>query len=305
MRAVRIHSFGGPEVVHVDEVADSVPGADEVLVAVAAAGVNPVDWKIREGYLNEVMPFELPVTLGNEIAGTVAALGANVRGFAVGDRVHGAVNMTGGFAEKAVIKSANLALLPDGIGMTDAAAIPIAAATASAALTAAAIAPGSRVLVHSASGSVGSMFIQLAKLRGAHVVALTAAENVSYIRSLGADEVFDRGAPWQSLIAPVDAVFDGFGLPAQDASWALIKRGGILVSLVQPPSETAAAAHQVRGVMIFGAPDGAGLSQIDELVAAGRVTIRIAATFPFERVREALAASQSGTSVGKLVLEFA
>jgi NADPH:quinone reductase-like Zn-dependent oxidoreductase len=305
MRAAQISRFGGPEVVRVTQIERPRPAADEVLVEVAAAGINPVDWKIREGYLRDVLPVPLPVTLGNEVAGTIAQLGSQVRGFAVGERVHGAVGMVGGLAEFAAAKAANLAKLPEGMSMVEAAAIPVAAATANAVLKAGDIGAGTSVLVHAAAGAVGSMFIQLAKVRGAQVIALTAAANADYVRSLGADKVLDRARDWQASVTPVDVVFDAFGLPAQESSWGVLKRGGILLSIAHPPSEQTAAQHGVRSAMVFGHPEGPGLAEVDKLIAAGKVKIKIARTFSLENVREALAASQSGGTVGKLVISFA
>jgi NADPH:quinone reductase-like Zn-dependent oxidoreductase len=304
MRAVQIATFGGPEVVHVAEVKKPSPAADEVLVKVGAAGINPVDWKIREGYLRDVLPLPLPITLGNEIAGTVVEVGAQVRDRSIGDRVHGGVGMIGGLAEFVTVKAANLAKLPGSMSMVEAAAIPTAAATAIPVLDAAGVGAGTTVLVHAAAGAVGSMLIQLAKLRGAYVIALTSAANIEYIRSLGADKVLDRTGNWQASVGTVDAVLDAFGLPAQESSWGVIKRGGILVSIAHPPSEQSAAAHGVRGTMVFGHPNGPGLAQVDALIEAKKVKVRIAGTFPLENVREALAASQSGSTVGKLVLTF-
>jgi NADPH:quinone reductase-like Zn-dependent oxidoreductase len=304
MRAAQIAKFGGPEVVQIVDVDKPAPTDDEVLIKVEAAGVNPVDWKIREGYLREVLPFPLPITLGNEIAGKVVQLGANVRDFAVGDRVHGGVGMVGGFAEFVVAKTAPLAKLPVSISMTEGASLPVCVATAIPALDAGAVGAGTIVLVHAAAGAVGSMFIQLAKLRGAYVIALTSAANIDYVRSLGADKVLDRTGNWQASVGKVDAVLDAFGLPAQEGSWGVIKPGGILMSIAHPPSQQSATAHGVRSAMIFGSPNGANLAATDRLIEAKKVKVRIAGTFPLDKVRDALAASQSGNTVGKLVLTF-
>jgi NADPH:quinone reductase-like Zn-dependent oxidoreductase len=302
MRAVRIHAYGGPEIAHIEDAETPRPGAGEVLVKVAAAGVNPVDWKIREGYLAAMVPLAFPITLGNEFAGTVEALGPGVEGFAVGERVHGSTGMVGSFAQYAVANAASIARIPDGIGFVEAAAIPVAATTSAAALTAGEVAAGTRVLVHSAAGGVGSLFLQLAKQRGAHVVALTSPATIDYVKELGADEVIDRTGDWAASVAPVDVVFDAFGGPAQERSWPLLKPGGIMVSLVQPPSPDKAAELGVRGTMVFGGPNGAELAAIDALIASGKVRIRIAREFPFEQTIEALAASATGTTVGKLVV---
>lgn len=302
MQAAQISAYGGPDVLKVVDVPVPSPGPGEVLVKVAAAGVNPIDWKIREGYLAEVAPLALPVTLGNDLAGTIEALGADVQGLSIGDAVFGSPGMTGGFAEFALVRVDQLALVPDGMSMVVAAALPVAAATATVALDTAGVKAGARLLVHAAAGSVGSLAIQLAKARGAHVTAVTSRATQDHVRALGADIALDRDGDWAAQAGQVDVVLDGVGGATQEASWPVLAKGGILVSLVQPPSEERAQAFGARGVMIFGRPTAEALESVAALAASGRVKVPIAGEYSLDAVGEALAVSQSGGAVGKLVV---
>lgn len=304
MRAVIMTEFGGPDVVRLADVSPPVAGAGQVLIRVAAAGVNPVDWKIRDGYMKDLMPFSFPTILGNEVAGTVEALGEGVSGFAVGDAVHAAVGIIGGFADLVAVDATRVALKPSNIGMDAAAALPVAAATAMTALDAGGVGKGSRVLIHAASGGVGHIALQLARARGAEVTALASADNLAFVRELGADEAVDRTSDYEQHIGDFDMVLDAFGPAAQARSWSLLRKGGILVSLVAPPDQEVAAKHGVRAMMAYGAPSGATLAAVDELVQAGTVKIVVARTYPVEQAVAALAEVQRGQVRGKLVLTF-
>src|ERR1700722_1953853 len=175
MRAVEISRYGGPEVLQVVEAGNPAdPGAGQVLVHVAAAGVNPVDWKAREGYLKDFVPFTFPTILGGEIAGTIVAVGAGVVDFPVGAAVNGSTGLIGGVAGYAIAHVATLARKPASVSIVEAAAVPIAAATVLAAFSAGSVGSGTRILIHAAAGGVGSVAVQLARLRGADVTALTS-----------------------------------------------------------------------------------------------------------------------------------
>jgi NADPH:quinone reductase-like Zn-dependent oxidoreductase len=304
MRAAQISAYGGPDVLKIVDVPVPSPGPGEVLVKVAAAGVNPVDWKIREGYLAEAAPLTFPATLGNDAAGTIEALGADVQGLSIGDAVFGSPGITGGFAEFALLKVDQLARVPNGMSLVVAAALPVAAATATVALDTAEVKAGTRLLVHAAAGSVGSLAIQLAKARGAHVTAVTSRATQDHVRGLGADIALVREEDWATQAGQMDVVLDGVGGATQEASWPVLAKGGILVSLVQPPSEEHAQALGVRGRMVFGHPTAEALGSVAALVASGQVQIPIAGEYSLDAVSEALAVSQSGEVVGKLVVKI-
>lgn len=302
MRAVVINGFGGAETTRLADVPPPEVGPGQVLIRIVAAGVNPVDWKIREGYLKEVIPFTFPTILGNEVAGTIEAVGAGVTRFAIGDAVHTATGMIGGFAELVAVDAELVAAKPSNISFTEAAALPVAAATAMTALDAGGVGQGSRVLIHAASGGVGSIALQLARARGAEVTALASAENLDFVRDLGASIVVDRTSDYEQTIGDFDMVLDAFGPAAQARSWSLLRKGGILVSLVAPPSEEVAKTHDVRATMIYGVPNGTTLAAVDVLVQAGEVKITVARTYPLDDVVAALAEVQRGQVRGKLVL---
>jgi len=306
MRALEITNYGGPEVMKVtsDAASPAAPAAGQVIVKVAAAGVNPVDWKIREGYMREFMPLTFPAILGNEIAGTVEAVGPEVTGLAVGDAVYGATGMLGGFAESVALKAELLVLKPETVSFIEAAALPVAAATATVALDTAEVKAGTRILIHAASGGVGSIAVQLAKLRGADVTALASAGNLDFVRELGADHVVDRDSDYERTLGDFDVVLDGHGPEAQARSWGLLRKGGILVSLVAPPSEALAAEHGVRATMVYGTPTQAALSAFNALLAAGKIKVTVSQTYPLETAVAAFVESQTGKVRGKLIVTF-
>ena len=304
MRAVQIAQYGGPDVVTVRDIAEPVAGPGEVLVRVAAAGVNPVDWKIREGHMREFMPLSLPVTLGTELAGRVEALGEGVAGFAVGDEVHGLTARTGAFADLAILSAAAVARKPASMGMIEAAALPTAAATAAAALEAGNVGRGTRILIHAAAGGVGSIALQVARARGAEVTALASPGNVEFLRGLGANHVVDRTASYENTIGDFDVVLDAYGPEVHARSWPLLRKGGILISLTAPPSIEQAAEYGVRSAMVIAMPGGSILAATDKLVDSGQVKVTIARTYAVEDASAALAEVQGGRVRGKIVLRF-
>lgn len=304
MRAFQIHAYGGPEVGALTDIDQPTPGDGEVLIRAAAAGVNPIDWKIREGFLKEVMPLPLPVTLGNEVAGTVVAVGSGVDDFKVGDEVHGATGPVGAFAEYVVVKASALARKPASLTMAEAAALPVAVSTANQVIATGDVKQGTRILIHAASGGVGSITVQLAKAVGAEVTALASPDNMSFVKSLGADHVVDRTTRYEDSIGDFDVVLDAFGPEATARSWTLLRKGGILIALTAPPSQEEAERHGVRAQVVFSAPNGADLAAADGLAEAGKLAVTIEKIYPFERVSDAISQVQGGKVRGKVVLSF-
>jgi NADPH:quinone reductase-like Zn-dependent oxidoreductase len=218
--------------------------------------------------------------------------------------VNGSTGLIGGFADYAIANVATLARKPASVSIVEAAAVPIAAATVLAAFSAGSVGSGTRILIHAAAGGVGSVAVQLARLRGADVTALTSPAHLDYVRSLGANRVVDRTSAYENQIGDFDVVLDGAGPEAQARSWKLLRRGGILVSLVAAPDPDVAATHGVRGVMAYGAPSAAGLAEVNALVAKGDIKIHVSRTYPVEQAAAALAESQAGKVQGKLILTF-
>ncbi|GAA5785777.1 NADP-dependent oxidoreductase [Chitiniphilus shinanonensis] len=303
MQAVRIYLYGGREVLRLEDAPMPTPTGDDVLVRVVAAGVNPVDWKIREGYLKTMLPHALPLTLGWDLSGVVAALGPQASGFKVGDAVYSRPDIArdGSYAEYIVVRAGELAPKPATIAHATAASLPLAGITAWEAIVGQGrVTAGQRVLVHAGAGGVGSLAIQLAKWRGAHVVATASAANRELVLSLGADEVIDyRETSFEQAVGELDLVFDTMGGEVQERSWQTLKPGGLLVSIVSPPAE---ARDGRRGAFIFIGPDAAVLRELGALVDRGVLRPVVGAEFALADVAAAHALSESGRARGKIVL---
>jgi len=304
MKAVRIHSFGGPEVLQFEEAPRPEPGSRRVLVRVHAAGVNPVDWKIREGKLGQI---PLPSIMGSDFSGEIEALGPDVTEFRVGEMVFGSVaDESGSYAQYALAPVSHIVEKPKQIDHVTAAAIPVPAMTAWQALfDEAKLEPGQRVLIHAASGGVGNFAVQFAKWKGAYVIGTASGSNAELVRSLGADEFIDyRKTKFEEAVRDVDMVFDTVGGETQERSWKVLKKGGVLVSIVQPPSEQSAKAHNVRGIFLReDATRNEELTQISKLIANGQVKVNVETILPLRDARKAQELSQTGHARGKIVLK--
>lgn len=305
MKAIQYSSYAGVEGLTLTDAPRPTAGAGEVLVKVFAAGVNPVDVAVSAGFLKDFMPLNFPATAGSEIAGVIEAVGSDVQGFAVGDAVHATLGISGAFAEYALVKTAALAHKPKAMSFAEAAGLPVAAATATAALDAGNVGPGTRLLIHAAAGGVGSVAVQIAKARGAEVTALASAGNIEFVKSLGADTVVDRASRYEDTLRDFDVVLDAFGPPAQERSWGLLKKGGAMLSLVTQPSEETAARYGVRAVRIFGMPTAEVLARADALVDAGKLKVHVSRTYPLAQAGAALREIASGKVRGKIVLVIA
>ena len=306
MKAVRIHEYGNRNVLAFEDAPMPSIASNEVLVRVVAASVNPVDWKIREGYLKEMISYPMPLTLGWDVSGVVTAVGADVTRFRVGDAVYSRpdIKRNGTYAEYVAIRDSEIALKPLTISHNEAASLPLAGITAwEALITTAQLSAGQKVLIHAGSGGVGSLAIQLAKTRGAHVIATTSGKNRALVESLGADEVIDyKTQNFAEILGDIDVVFDTLGGDIQESSWSVLKKGGILVSIVNPPSDTKASELGVRGAFLFIEPNAYILEQLAELVEQGKLRPVIGAEFALQDIEKAHALSETGRTVGKIVL---
>lgn len=305
MKAVRIQKYGGPEVLTVDEVSQPEPGAGEMLVRVHAAGVNPADWKIRAGLFKDFMPLDFPATLGFDFAGEVERAGAGVTSFKEGDQVYGTA--IGTYAEYVIARIAEVALKPALMSYEEAASVPVAAQTAWQALfDVGGLTAGKKVLIHGAAGGVGSFAVQLAKSRGVYVFGTGSGGNQAYLRQLGVDEPIDyQKAKFEDVAHDVDVVFDTQGGETQQRSWQVLKRGGVLVSIVEPPSEEEAAKHAAKGVFLGRHPSAEQLVEIAKLADAGKFKTRVDTVMQLADVRRAHELSQTGHARGKIVLAVA
>ena len=308
MKAVRIHAFGGPEVLQIDEIETPAPQAGEVLVKVIAASINPVDWKVRAGYLQGVFKQPFPILLGEDFAGTVAAVGTDVTDVKVGDEVYGSIPVVrgGSCAEYLIAQASEYAAKPSSLNFAEAASLGVAALTAWQAFDAAGLSAGQKVLIHAAAGGVGSMAVQLAKARGAYVIGTASARNAEFVKGLGADEVIDYAATkFEDVVKDADMVFDLMGGDTQARSYGVVKRGGWLVSAAQPPDAAQLQAHGLHGQMVGMRPDRAQFDQLTALVEAGKVTPIIETILPLADIKQAHELSQTGRTRGKIILTMA
>lgn len=305
MKAARIHRFGPPDVIEVEDVPCPSPAPGEVLVRIAAAGVGPWDALIREGKSKVTPP--PPLTLGSDLSGVVEAVGTGVRQFKDGDEVYGVTNpqFVGANAEFAVASALMVAPKPQRLSSREAASVPVVAVTAWQMLFEhARPEAGQRVMILGAAGNVGAYAVQFAANAGLHVTAVVGANDAEYVGGLGANEVIDYRATDFAVMAPVDAVIDTVGGDTRDRAFGVLKTGGILVTVVSPdfvPGRT-----DVRSAFFYAEVTTARLNAISELLERGKVIPRVGSVLPLEQVRtahEMLAGAPHRR--GKIVLEVA
>jgi NADPH:quinone reductase-like Zn-dependent oxidoreductase len=307
MNAVQIHTYGGLEVLAYEQVPLPQIAEDEVLIQVYAAAINPVDWKICEGHLQGFLHHQLPLILGWDVSGVVEAVGAAVTQFKSGDEVYSRpdIERNGAYAEYIAVKASEVALKPKTVDHVQAAAIPLAGITAWHALfEAAQLSAGQRILIHAAAGGVGSYAVQLAHWKGATVIGTASGRNRDFLLSLGVDQVVDyQTTKFEQVVEPVDVVFDTIGGDVQERSWQVLKPGGILVSVITPPSEEQAAAHQCRSAFVFIQPRADWLTQMADLIDQGQLKPIVETVLPLPEVADAHRLSQQGHTRGKIVLQ--
>lgn len=294
MRAVRFHRYGGPEQLSLERIPCPQPQAGEVLIRVHAAGVNPIDWKGRQGLFKNVRPIPLPSIPGNEFAGTIAQPGPGVTAFQSGQTVYGRSGK-GAYADYTIATADSLIPKPRNISFDQAASVPIGAYTAWTALFLLAdLQAGQRVLIHGAAGGVGNYVVQLARWKGAHVIATASTDNLDFVRSLGAETVIDyRATPFEDVVHDVDVVVDPIGGETQERSWPLIKPGGALIAIGHPPDQEKAEQHGVRTMSTI-APQGLAdrnttepLQTISRLLESGELLPQPGKVFPLEEAAQA------------------
>jgi NADPH:quinone reductase-like Zn-dependent oxidoreductase len=297
MNAVVIHETGGPEVLRYEEIERPEPAAGEVLVRVAAASVNPIDWKIRQGGYQAPA---LPHILGRDMSGTVEV--SNADDFAEGDDVFG-WSKSGAYAEYSTAEPGGLAQKPDGLSHVQAAALPVTGVTAWQGLfDGAGLQEGQTALIIGGAGGVGHLAVQFAKRAGARVIATGSSRNRDFVLGLGADEYVDYTQQDVSeTVSDVDVVFDSVGADTP-ALVATLREGGILVTIASAPPEDAARERGARAALHVTNQNPEQLSQIGELVASGEVKLELAEVLPLTEVRRAHELSESGHVRGKIVL---
>ncbi|MFF8996455.1 NADP-dependent oxidoreductase [Streptomyces achromogenes] len=331
MKAFVLKRYGDQAGMHAADLPDPQVGADDVLVGIHAASVNPLDLRIRNGDFKAFMPYRLPLVLGNDLAGTVVRVGPSVTRFAVGDEVYARPDKDriGTFAELIAVHQNDLAHKPATLTMTEAASLPLVALTSWQALVERAqVQPGQKVLIHAGSGGVGTIALQLARYLGAHVATTASAANAALVKELGADIVIDyRAQDFEELVEGYDVVLDTLGGTTLEKSLRALKPGGKVISIAGPPDADFARElganpflRQVmnalslkirrqakrRGVtysFLFMKADGDQLRELARLVDAGAIRPVVDRVFPFEQTREAMEYAEKGRAkAGKVVI---
>ncbi len=306
MKAIRLHAFGAADQLELQDIPAPVAGPRQVLVRVVAAGVNPIDWKIRSGAIAALFGLAAPLTPGWDASGIVAAVGAEVDAFKPGDAVFFFADFAHGgtYAEFVAVDAAQVAMKPRAVSFAEAAAIPTPAQAAwRAVFEVANVKPGQKVLIHGGGGPLGSVAAQLARHAGAHVSVTAGDASIAIARATGADVVIDyQRQDFATLVRDVDVVIDTVGGAVQEASWGVLKKGGLLVATAVPPSPERAAAAGVRAEMLQTPPRGDVLGKIADLVDAGRLRVAVSHEFALADAARAHRLGESGQARGKIVL---
>jgi len=303
MHAVRFHEFGGPEVLKLEQAPRPQPEAGQVLVRLAAAGVNPADWKRRAGLYGGLGQIALPYTPGLEGAGIIETTGPGVNDFHPGQAVYGFI--FGAYAEYAVAPASDLLPKPANLTFEEAATAPIGAITAwRMVIEDARVQPGQQVLVHGAAGGVGLYAVQFAAWKGAHVIGTASARHLSFVHSLGAEKVIDYNATqFETAVHDLDAVIDTVGGDLIERSWKTLRPGGVLVSVASQLTPEMGEAHGVRAIKSGRAPIEQ-FKQISALLESGKIHPVVGAVFPLAQAQQAQELSQTGHGQGRIVLHI-
>jgi NADPH:quinone reductase-like Zn-dependent oxidoreductase len=309
MKAARIDRYGGTDVISVVTDADRPMLAEgQLLIEVWASSLNPVDTVLREGHMHSMAPLQFPATVGGDFAGVVAEIGPGVTGFSRDDEVYGQANAllggSGALAELVAAAAGMTALKPRTVDFKTAASLPLVGASAIQAIVDHMnVQPGQRVLVHGGAGGVGSIAIQIAKHLGAHVTATARTEDLERVRELGADEVIDTNTrQFEEMVHDLDAVLDTIGGDIATKSYRVIRRGGVLVSMVAQPDEALMQETGVTAISQFTQPTTERLTKLASLVDEGVVTPRVDRVFPLSRVADAFLYRETGKARGKVVV---
>ena len=310
MKAAQFTTYGGPEVTEINEISKPTPVDNQVLIQVYAATVNPFDYKVRKGYMKDSMPLKLPLTLGGNLSGVVVEVGKDVKNFAVGDAVFGQSYAFGGgsgaIAEYAVSNVDNIALKPKSINHTEAGSLPLVGVSAIQALEQHMhLQKGQKVLIHGGAGGIGSIAIQLAKHIGAYVATTVSSKDKEFAKSLGADEIIDfKSQDFSEILKDFDAVYDTVGGDTTDKSFKVLKKGGVLVSMLGLPKEALAKEYNVTVIGQNTQTNAKNLSRLAELVDQGAIKPVVDKVFPFDQTKEAFAYAETAHPRGKAVIDI-
>ena len=309
MKAVVIHEYGGPEVLKYEDVPRPEPQPDQILVRVIAAGVNPVDGMIRSGMFAKNGKRAFQIILGGDIAGVIEKVGSKITKFKVGDPVFAYVSLDsgGGYAQYALVTEREAAPKPKSLTYVEAGAVPIVALTAwQALIDTAKLNTGQTVLIHGGSGGVGTFAIQIAKARDAKVIATASTANQDFLKELGADVAIDyTRQKFEDIAKDIDVVLDSIGKDTLARSYGVVKKGGIIVSLVARPNESELEKHGVRGEALSVDPNSDELTEIGKLIDDKKIKVIVSQTFPLSEAIKAQQQVATGHTRGKIVLKVA
>ena len=307
MKAVIAHEYGAPEVLKYEDALRPEPKENELLVRVIACGVNPADPLVISGRFAKEFGTHLPLIPGYDVAGVVEKIGAKVTKFKNGDAVYGYALFGGGWAEYAVLAENEAALKPKTTTFIEAAAVPLAALTAwQSLIDIAKLSAGQTVLIHGGSGGVGSFAVQIAKARGARVIATASTANQDLLKQLGADVAIDyTKTKFEDVAKDVDVVLDPVGRDTLARSYPIVKKGGIITTLVSRPDQAQLDKYGIRGTSISGKPDGNELAEITKLIEAGKIKPIVSQTFPLADAVKATQQAETHHTRGKLVIKIA
>ena len=307
MKAIVAHEYGGPDVLKYEDTPRPEPKENELLVRVIACGVNPADPLVVTGKYAKEFGTHLPLIPGYDVAGVVEKAGAKVTKFKKGDEVYGYALFGGGWAEFAVLAENEAALKPKIATFTDAAAVPLAALTAWQALVETAkLSEGQTVLIHGGSGGVGSFAVQIAKARGAKVIATASTANQDLLKELGADVAVDyTKTKFEEVAKDVDVVLDTVGRDTMARSYAIVKKGGIVTTIASRPDQAQLDKYGIRGTSIWSRPEGNQLAEITKLIEAGKIKPILSQVLPLTDAVKAVQQAETHHTRGKLVLKIA
>jgi NADPH:quinone reductase-like Zn-dependent oxidoreductase len=307
MKAVVAHEYGASEVLKYEDTPRPEPKENELLVRVIACGVNPADPLVISGRMAKEFGTHVPLIPGYDVAGVVEATGAKVTKFKKGDGVYGYALFGGGWAEYAVLAENEAALKPKNASFTEAAAVPMGALTSWQGLVdAAKLSAGQTVLIHGGSGGVGSFAVQIAKARGAKVIATASTANQELLKQLGADVAIDyTKTKFEEVAKDVDVVFDTVGRDTLSRSYAVVKKGGIVTTIVSRPDQAQLDKYGIRGTSIASHPDGNELAEITKLIEAGKIKSIVSQVLPLSDAVKASEQAETHHTRGKIVLKIA
>jgi len=312
MKALQIRQYGGSDVLELNSNAPSPNvGKEHVLVKVHAASINPIDWKIRLGYLKEQLPLAFPAILGGDFSGVVTELGGGSHSnLKVGDAVYGYGSPlsggSGSFAESVAAIHSTVARMPQKVNVYEAGALPLVGVSALQALEEhLKLQPGQKLLIHGGGGGIGSLAIQMAKLIGAYVATTATGDDMEYVRKLGADQVIDyKSEAFETKVEEFDAAFDTVGGAITNKTFQVLRKGGSLVSMLGQPDEALSQKHEVTAIGQFTQVTTGRLTRLAELIDVGLIKIRIDKVFSLNKGKQAFQLAEEGRPKGKVIFDI-